>query len=111
QRSVTREHHAPGSQREEFRAAVASARHQGQHEPDRLRTHRAGAARQVRRRAVGDLRRYGGGGAEVTTPGIKRNGRRVSPPAVFMFATRSATDAERVLEVLESVPWLPAREA
>jgi hypothetical protein len=40
-----------------FELPLPAARHQGQYEPDGLRPHRTGAARQVRRREVGAVRR------------------------------------------------------
>src|SRR5205809_324527 len=57
QGSLAREHHATGGQHQGPRAAAPPAGHQGQHEPDGLLPDRAGAAREVRRRALGALRR------------------------------------------------------
>ena len=57
ERPLAGEHHEAGGQHQELRAAPAPAGNEGQHQPDRFRARRAGAARQVRRRAVGGLRR------------------------------------------------------
>src|SRR5438093_13187514 len=57
QRPQPREHHEAGGQPQEPRAAAAATRDQDQHERDRFCADRAGAARQVRRRALGAVRR------------------------------------------------------
>src|SRR2546428_13000760 len=80
QRPLARERHEAGGEHQESLAAAAPAGHQSQHGSDGLLPDRAGAAREVRRGALGALRRgprrrqevarsaAGGGGHPPPTP-------------------------------------------
>src|SRR2546428_14116466 len=57
QRPLARERHEAGGEHQESLAAAAPAGHQSQHGSDGLLPDRAGAAREVRRGALGALRR------------------------------------------------------